>query len=350
MSAGSKTAVAGGTTVLVVAGFLVLGDTPEPEPAAAASSPCLAAPANSSGGNSIPSSAVAGYSGKQLDNAAAIIAAGKALGISRQGQTIGVMTAMGESSLRVLDRGDAVGPDSRGLFQQRANGAWGSYEDRMDPTTSATNFFKALQDVEGWQELSPTEAAHRTQRNADPYHYQKYWPAAVKVTNALAGMDPSASCGDSQPVKAQDDYPWPNKPTWKQVGVEAAANPHTGMLYRECVDFVIWRLNKQIGITKPPFKWTNQSLVNGNGNAISWRDQWQINGWDYGSKPKEGSVAWFAPGAAGAGNLGHVAMVSKVNKDDTVFLEEYNVAPNDHEYNTRTIDADAVSAYLYSPN
>ncbi|WP_432524022.1 M23 family metallopeptidase [Kineococcus sp. SYSU DK006] len=135
----------------------------------------------------VPAGSVAGYSGEQLANAAAIINAGAALGLSVRGQTIGVMTAMGESSLKVLDRGDAVGPDSRGLFQQRANGAWGSYSDRMDPTISATNFFRALTRMANWETLSPTEAAHRTQRNADPYHYARYWDAAVQVVTALSG-------------------------------------------------------------------------------------------------------------------------------------------------------------------
>ncbi|MCZ2860678.1 hypothetical protein [Blastococcus sp. VKM Ac-2987] len=135
----------------------------------------------------VPDGPVAGYRGDQLANAAAIVNAGQALGLDTCAQTIGVMTAMGESSLRVLDRGDAVGPDSRGLFQQRANGAWGSYADRMDPTTSATNFFRALQEVPDWQSLPPTIAAHRTQRNADPYHYERYWDAAVEVVTSLAG-------------------------------------------------------------------------------------------------------------------------------------------------------------------
>ena len=135
----------------------------------------------------VPEGPVAGYHGEQLANAAAIVNAGQSLGLDTCAQTIGVMTAMGESSLRVLDRGDAVGPDSRGLFQQRANGAWGSYADRMDPTTSATNFFLALREVPDWRALPPTIAAHRTQRNADPYHYERYWDAAVEVVTALAG-------------------------------------------------------------------------------------------------------------------------------------------------------------------
>lgn len=130
---------------------------------------------------------VAGFEGVQLQNAAAIMKAGADQGLDSYGQTVGVMVAIGESTLQVLDRGDAVGPDSRGLFQQRANGAWGSYEDRMNPYLSATNFFTALQKVSGWRELSPTQAAHRTQRNADPNHYARYWAPAVQITAALSG-------------------------------------------------------------------------------------------------------------------------------------------------------------------
>ena len=128
---------------------------------------------------------IAGYSGDQLANAARIIDAGIALGLPRDAQTIAVMTAMGESGLRVLDYGDTVGPDSRGLFQQRGNGAWGSYEDRMDPTTSATNFYRALTSVQDWAALSPSDAAHRVQRNADPQHYERWHTAASEVVLSL---------------------------------------------------------------------------------------------------------------------------------------------------------------------
>lgn len=134
---------------------------------------------------------VAGYAGEQLANAAAIVDAGYALGVPRHGQTVAVMTAMGESGLRVLDHGDAAGPDSRGLFQQRANGAWGSYADRMDPATSATNFYRALLAVPGWQALPPTLAAHEVQRNADPYHYERWWGSAVAVVDSLVAGAPA---------------------------------------------------------------------------------------------------------------------------------------------------------------
>ncbi|NMR20267.1 hypothetical protein [Cellulomonas fimi] len=131
----------------------------------------------------------------QVDNAAAVVGAGQALGLSLRDQAIGVMTALGESSLRVLDRGDKAGPDSRGLFQQRDNGAWGSLAERMDPTASATSFFRALARVGARETMSPTLAAHAVQRNADPQHYARYWGDAVDLTSRLTGTDRAAIAG-----------------------------------------------------------------------------------------------------------------------------------------------------------
>ena len=131
--------------------------------------------------------AVGSYGTAQVTNAAAIVTAGKAMGLSVRDQTIGVMTAIGESSLRVLDHGDTAGPDSRGLFQQRANGAWGSLADRMDPTVSATSFFTALSRVQGRDSMTPTAVAHQVQRNADPQHYARYWDDAVAIVSRLSG-------------------------------------------------------------------------------------------------------------------------------------------------------------------
>ena len=130
---------------------------------------------------------VGAYGSEQLSNAAAIIKAGQKLGLSVRDQTIGVMTAIGESSLRVVDHGDTAGPDSRGLFQQRANGAWGTYADRMNPTVSATSFFTALAGVQGRDSVAPTIVAHTVQRNADPQYYTKYWDDAVAIVSGLTG-------------------------------------------------------------------------------------------------------------------------------------------------------------------
>ncbi|MFC4245058.1 C40 family peptidase [Gryllotalpicola reticulitermitis] len=128
--------------------------------------------------------AVDGYSGDQLTNAAAIINAGDALKVPTYGVVIGVMTAMGESQLRALDYGDKAGPDSRGLFQQRAS--WGTLAQRMNATSSATLFFTHLLAVPGWQNMTPTEAAHAVQINADPNYYTPYFTPAEAVVSALA--------------------------------------------------------------------------------------------------------------------------------------------------------------------
>jgi hypothetical protein len=139
---------------------------------------------------------VAGYSGDQLVNAAAIINAGAAAGVNVKGQTLGVMTAMGESGLRNIEYGDLAGPDSRGLFQQRDT--WGTLAQRLNPTESAGFFFQRLAKVPNWETLTPTAAAHAVQINADPDHYAPYYSKAESVVAALVGGD--AACAASAVV------------------------------------------------------------------------------------------------------------------------------------------------------
>jgi hypothetical protein len=135
----------------------------------------------------VPAGPVAGYCQPQLVNAAYIMSAAQDQGFGTRTQTVGVMTAIGESGLRNLDYGDAAGPDSRGLFQQRDNGAWGTLADRMDPYTAATNFFDKLATIDGWKTMEPTLLAHAVQVNSDPYHYAPYWGAAQEIVTALNG-------------------------------------------------------------------------------------------------------------------------------------------------------------------
>jgi surface antigen len=300
-----------------------------------------------------------GYSQEQLKNAAAILGAGRALNLPVKGQMISVMVALGESGLRVLDHGDGAGPDSRGLFQQRDNGAWGSYVDRMDPTISATNFIKALQKVEGWELLEPTLAGNKVQRNADPYHYQKYWPEAVELVQTLSDGKFSLEGSDCPiPGKsgAGDDYPWKDSPTWVQVGTKnPASTSPLGMYNRECVDFALWRVNQQTGSTGEPFKFLNSTFrPDGQnlGSAVTWKAGWDAKGWPTGSVPRVGAVVWYAPGAGGADpTYGHVAVVKEVKEDGTYVEEGYNgnPPPDDHNYYTRTVSSDVPSAFLYLP-
>lgn len=147
---------------------------------------------------------VAGYSGDQLVNAAAIMNAATALQLDSQAQVLGVMTAMGESGLQILDYGDSAGPDSRGLFQQPDS--WGSLADRMDATKSANLFYTHLAAIKGWEEIDPSAAASEVQGNADPTHYTAFYPAAVTVVQTLTSTAGGGGCsvsGDAQALAQQ---------------------------------------------------------------------------------------------------------------------------------------------------
>lgn len=149
---------------------------------------CLSDPAT------FPSSGIAGWEGEQLENAATIMQTGAALGFGRDGQILGVMTAMGESSLINIDYGDwetsgFTNPDgsrttSIGLFQQQE--WWGSVPERMDPATAARLFYERLAHVPDWQSMEPTLAIHRVQINLDPSYYTRYQEDAVAVVDALS--------------------------------------------------------------------------------------------------------------------------------------------------------------------
>jgi hypothetical protein len=148
---------------------------------------CPKVPAVIVGRITVPSGPIAGYCQDRLVNAAQIMTAARSLGIGSHTQAIGVMTALGESGLRVLDHGDAAGADSRGLFQQRDNGAWGTLAERMDPYASALHFFRKLVSIPGWKSLTPGQAAHAVQANSDPNHYDKYWARGQAIVAALGG-------------------------------------------------------------------------------------------------------------------------------------------------------------------
>jgi hypothetical protein len=171
--------------VLVVAGgaFVVLRPTvPRPVPAPTVPA-CPPAPDVTVGTFVVPAGPIAGFCQTQLVNAAQVLRAEQSYGLSVQGEEIGVMTAIGESSLRNVNYGDTAGPDSRGIFQQRSN--YGPLANRMDPYTAARAFFLRMQGIVDWPDRTPTAVAHTVQRNADPDYYTQYWDEAVAIVTAL---------------------------------------------------------------------------------------------------------------------------------------------------------------------
>lgn len=129
---------------------------------------------------------VAGYGPDQLANAALIVAAGKEMAVPEQGWVIAVATAMQESGLNNVRYGDAAGPDSRGLFQQRGN--WGPESVRMDPKGAARLFYQQLLKLPGWQSMPLTEAAQAVQHSAFPWAYAKHEQPAREVVGAVEGV------------------------------------------------------------------------------------------------------------------------------------------------------------------
>ena len=180
--------------LLVLLPLLMFAQQPVTAACGTAAAPAdLVAPAASGG------KAVGSYTAAQVTVAGQIVAAGKSLGVSPRGQTIGIMTGIGESGLAPINVGDSAGPDSRGVFQQRADG-WGTYAQRMDPFQSAVSFFKALITTP-YDTMTPTAAAHLTQRNADPGYYTKFWADAVMLYAQITG-DPNMAAALAVPVAA----------------------------------------------------------------------------------------------------------------------------------------------------
>jgi surface antigen len=124
---------------------------------------------------------------------------------------------------------------------------------------------------------------------------------------------------------ASDDYPYKND-SWTQ------ADPW--LFYkRECTSFVAWRMNHNNGVA-----FTNYMKGGHWGNASNWDNNAVAIGYPVNSTPAVGAIAQWNGGEGGAGSVGHVAWVERVNSDGSVVIEEYNWS-NPHGYSTRTVRA-----------
>jgi surface antigen len=127
-----------------------------------------------------------------------------------------------------------------------------------------------------------------------------------------------------------DDYPW------RTAGYGLSP---LNYYYRQCVDFVAWRLNRDAGVTSAPWKWTWSTLTPGGGDASQWKAAWVKHGWTTSATPVVGSVAWFV------GN--HVAYVHLIQGSNVV-IEEFN-GQSSRSYAMRTIPISSVGRFLYPP-
>jgi cell wall-associated NlpC family hydrolase len=83
---------------------------------------------------------------QQVDNAETILDIGYHMRANRKVLVAALMTAMDESTLINVQHGDAVGPDSIGVFQQRAS--WGPLSQRKTVAGASKLFFKVAIEID----------------------------------------------------------------------------------------------------------------------------------------------------------------------------------------------------------
>lgn len=121
---------------------------------------------------------------EQAGNAAIIATTAERRDLPLRAAVIAIATAMQESKLKNLSYGDR---DSLGLFQQRPSSGWGTEEEILDPVYASRAFYKALVKVDGWQDMSLTEAAQEVQRSAYPDAYAQHEEQAQLLAEAFTG-------------------------------------------------------------------------------------------------------------------------------------------------------------------
>ncbi|GGS92975.1 C40 family peptidase [Streptomyces chromofuscus] len=125
---------------------------------------------------------------EQIPNAQTIVATGISLDVPKKGQIIALATAMQESRLRNLGSGDR---DSLGLFQQRPSQGWGTAQQIHDPVYASEQFYKHLLKVDGWEQMTVTQAAQEVQRSGYPDAYAQWEPLATALQKAIASTFPT---------------------------------------------------------------------------------------------------------------------------------------------------------------
>jgi len=129
---------------------------------------------------------------EQAGNAATVVGISVRRNMPARAATIGIATIVQESGMRNLDHGDR---DSLGLFQQRPSQGWGTPEQVQDPVYSTNAFYDALDKVDGYREMSVTDAAQEVQRSGFPLAYGDHEPEARLIASTLTGYTPGGfSC------------------------------------------------------------------------------------------------------------------------------------------------------------
>lgn len=153
--------------------------------------------------------------------------------------------------------------------------------------------------------------------------------AVKRATGAALLLAVMAAIGVATPASATlgvNDYPYQNQ------AFDSGLSP-LRFYYKNCTDFVAWRLNQARGGSATNLKFTWASLPfprstaypNGDGNARGWMSAATAAGYAVDTKPAPGAVAWRGPiPYSPTGPIGHVAIVDRVYANGTMDYEDYN--------------------------
>lgn len=130
-----------------------------------------------------------------------IIAIGKERGEPEQAWQVAIQAGMTESTLRNLNYGDR---DSLGIFQMRPSMGWGTPEQVTDVDYQVNKFYDVLNDVPGWQSMSPGAAAQAVERSAYPERYHRWEGMAEHLTGEAARIGGSAVPDEMIEVSAEE--------------------------------------------------------------------------------------------------------------------------------------------------
>jgi hypothetical protein len=140
---------------------------------------------------------VAGLSPTAMDNAVAVIEAGRELNLPKRAFLVAITTTLQESQLRNLantgvpesmnrpNEGAGHDYDSVGIFQQRVSMGWGSLDQLMNPKESARSFYSRLVTIGGWEQLEVGAAAQAVQQSAFPGAYSQHQVRAQQIVDAI---------------------------------------------------------------------------------------------------------------------------------------------------------------------
>lgn len=165
-------------------------------------------------------------------------------------------------------------------------------------------------------------------------------PSGNGPTPPATGTGPGAGNGD--------DYPY--RDPQGVCGYCSEQIDPWSMYIRECVSFVAWRMNQQMGWKEgQPYPFTKTSM--GIGNAREWSGALSARGYITDSNPTVGSIAWWESnqklGVINTGPAGHVAVVTEVLEDGNIVIEQYNGPGSEWAYNTMTLHKSKVTGFIH---